>query len=126
VLVGGELDVFLQSADGRIERFEQRQVGLDAATDAGVVDVRGDGGSFGLVFDVVGDGRQVELASGGVDVAVQLSALADRAQACSQQVTQSASLFGVGVGGREVAAFEQSCDGFGIFAIALRVCAKIT
>src|SRR5262249_36596112 len=78
VQAGGNLDVFLQSADGRIERVEQRQVGLDATAYAVIVDVGEDGGAFGLVFDVVGDGRQVELASGGVDVAVQLGALTDQ------------------------------------------------
>ncbi len=34
-----------------------------------------------LVLDVAGDGRQVGLAAGGVDVAVQLGALADQAEA---------------------------------------------
>jgi hypothetical protein len=45
--------------------------------------------AFGFVFDIAGDGRQVELSACGVDVAVQFGALADQAQACSQQVSAS-------------------------------------
>src|SRR6516165_3762976 len=50
------------------------------------------------------------LEAGGVDVAVQLGALADQAQAGAQEVAQAAPLFGVGVGQREVAALEQAGD----------------
>jgi hypothetical protein len=35
VLPGGVLDLGLELADGGVERFEQGQVGLDAATDEG-------------------------------------------------------------------------------------------
>jgi hypothetical protein len=54
----------------QVERFEQRQVGLDAAADEGVGDPRQAAGAFALVLDIVGDGRQVGLAAGRVDVAV--------------------------------------------------------
>ena len=49
MLLGGVLDVGLQAADGGIERFEQGQVGLDAAADEGVGDVGGDAAAFALV-----------------------------------------------------------------------------
>ena len=97
--------------------------GLDAAADEGVGDVGGDAAALALVLDVAGDGRQVGLAAGGVDVAVQLGALADQAQAGAEQVAQSASLFGVGVGEREVAALEQAGDGLGVVAVALGLAA---
>ncbi len=47
MLPRGVFDVGLQAADGRIERFEQGQVGLDAAADEGVGDVGGDAAAFG-------------------------------------------------------------------------------
>src|SRR5947207_3226467 len=59
------------------------------------------------------------LAAGGVDVAVQLGALAHQAQAGAEQVAQPPPLLGVGIGGREVAALEQSGDGLGVLAVAL-------
>src|SRR5262249_60423370 len=70
-LVGGVLDLLLQAADGGVQGFEQGQVGLDAAADEGVGDVGGAAVAFGLVLDVAGDGGQVSLATGGVDVAVR-------------------------------------------------------
>src|SRR5207253_774284 len=57
--------------------------------------------------------------TGGVDVAVQLGALADQAQAGAEQVAQAPPLLGIGVGQREIAALEQASDGLGIVAIAL-------
>src|ERR1700676_4494240 len=96
------LDVGFKASDGRIERFEQGQVGLDAAADEGVGDVGRDAAALALVFDVAGDGRQVGLASSGVDVAVQLGALADEAEAGAEEIAESSSLLGIGVGEREV------------------------
>src|SRR5262249_42767729 len=60
-----------------------------------------------------GDGRQVGLAAGGVDVAVQLGPLADQTQAGAGQGAQGPPLFGIGVGQREVAAPEQGGGGLG-------------
>jgi hypothetical protein len=93
-------------------------VGLDAAADEGISDVGGDVGALALVLDVAGDRRQVGLPARGVDVAVQFGALADEAQAGASEVTESSSLFGVGVGQGEVATLEQSCDGLGVVAVA--------
>jgi hypothetical protein len=76
----GLLDRGLQAPDGGVQRLQQGQVGLDAAADEGVGDVGGDGRALGLVLKVVGDRRQVRLAAGGVDVAAQLSPLADQPQ----------------------------------------------
>src|SRR5262249_1349306 len=58
-------------------------------------------------------------ASGGVDVAVEMGALADQPEAGAEQVAQASALPGVGVGGREVAALEESGDGLGILFVAL-------
>ncbi len=40
-------------------------------------------------------------------------------EACSQQIAESASFFGIGVGEGKVSALEQSCDGLGVLAVAL-------
>jgi hypothetical protein len=58
-----------------------------------------------------------------VDVAVPLGALADQAQAGTQEVAQAAAFAGVGIGGGEVAALEQTSEGLGILAIALGLAA---
>src|SRR5262249_25018248 len=118
MLASGYLDVLLQSADGGIQWFQQGQVRFDAAADAGIVDVGQGVGTFGFVLDIVGDGRQIELPACGVDVGVQLGALSYQAQTCAQQVAESASLLGVGIGEGEVSALEESCDGLGVFAVA--------
>src|SRR5579872_6037900 len=81
-------------------------------------DIRQAAVTFGLVLDIVGDGRQVGLSACGVDVAVELGALADQAEAAAEQVAEAAVFLGVGVGGRQVAAFEQSGDGLGVLAVA--------
>jgi len=109
--VGGIFDLLLEAADGGVEGFEQGQVGLDAAADEGVGDVAV---ALGLVLDVAGDGGQVGLATGGVDVAVEVGALADEAETSAEQVAQAAPLAGVGAGQREVAAPEESGDGLGV------------
>src|SRR5262249_57169888 len=108
---GGVVDLLLESADGGVERFEQGQVDLDAAADEGVGDIGGAAGAFALVLDVVGDGRQAGLSAGGVDVAVQVGALTDEAEAGAEQVAQAPPLLGGGVGGREVAAAQQPGGG---------------
>src|SRR5262249_45971663 len=106
----GVFEFGLELSDGGVEGFEQGQVGLDAAAQQGVGDVGGDGGALALVLDVAGDRGQVGLSAGGVDVAVQLGALADQAQPGAEQVAQAAALARVGVGGREVAALEEPGD----------------
>jgi hypothetical protein len=116
---GGVLDLGLEAADGGVERFEQGQVGLDAAADEGVGDVIDNGCPFTLVLDIAGDGRQVGLAAGGVDVAVEVGALADEAESGAEEIAEPSSLFGVGVGGREGAALEEAGDGLGVLAVAL-------
>jgi hypothetical protein len=63
------------------------------------------------------------LAAGGVDVAVQLGALAHQAQAGAEQVAQAAALTRVDVGGQEVAALEKSSDGLSVLAVALGLAA---
>src|SRR3954467_4165762 len=90
-----------------------------AAGEGGVGDVGGDGAALALVLDVAGDGRQVGLAAGGVDVAVQLGAPADQAEASAEQVAQGTAFAGIGVSGGQVAALEQAGDGLGVLAVAL-------
>lgn len=80
----GVLDLGFEAADGAVERFEQGQVGLDAAAHEGIDDVGRATSALALVFDVVRDGRQVGLAAGGVDVAVEFGALTDEAQAAAE------------------------------------------
>ena len=88
VLLCGLLDLRLQASDGGVQRFEQGQVGLDASPDEGVGDVGRDAAALGLVLDVAGDGGQVGLAPGGVDVAVQLGALTDQPESGSEDVAE--------------------------------------
>jgi hypothetical protein len=116
---GGVLDLGLEAADGGVEGFEQGQVGLDASADEGVGDVGGAAGPLALVLDVAGDGGQVGLPAGGVDVAVQVGALADEAEAGAEEIAEAPPLPGVGVGGWEGAALEESGDGLGVLAVAL-------
>jgi hypothetical protein len=98
-------------------------VGFDAAADEGVGDGGGDAGALALVLDVAGDGRQVGLAAGGVDMAVELGPLAHQAQAGAEQVAQAPLLPGVGVGQREVTAAQKPGDGLGVVAVALGLAA---
>jgi hypothetical protein len=116
-LVGGVLDLLLETADGRVERFEQGQVGLDAAADEAVGDIGSAAVAFALVLDVAGHGGQVGLTACGVDVAIPMGALADEAEAGTEQVAQPAAFFGVGVGRRQVAALEETGDGLGVLAV---------
>jgi hypothetical protein len=104
---GGVFDLGFESANGGVEGFEEGQVGLNAAADKGVGDVGG------------AAGPQVGLTAGGVDVAVEVGALAEEAQACAEQIAQAPSLLGIGVGRREVAALEEAGDGLGVLAVAL-------
>ncbi len=75
------------------------------------------------VLDVVGDRRQVSLAAGGVNVAVEFGTLAHEAQAGTEQVAQAPPLFGISVGEGEVAAAQQPGNGFSVVTVALGLAA---
>ena len=81
VLLSGVLDVGFQASDGRIEGSSRARWVSTRRRTKGSAMSAATFGRLALVFDVAGDGRQVGLAAGGVDVAVQLGALADQAQA---------------------------------------------
>src|SRR5262249_26279799 len=72
-----------------------------------------------LVLDVVGDGRQAGLSAGGVDVAVQVGALTDEAEAGAGQVAQAPPLLGGGGGGGGVARAQQPGGGLGVLAVTV-------
>ena len=92
---------------------------VDAAADVCVGDGLGNAAAFGLVLDVVGDGRQVELPQRGVDVAIGAGAQADEAQPGAEQVAQASPLLGIGIGHGQVAAAEESGDGVGVVGVGL-------
>ena len=64
-------------------------MGLDAAADEGVFDVGGDVGALALDLEFAGDGGQVGLFLGGVDVAVQLGALSDESESLARRRSRS-------------------------------------
>jgi hypothetical protein len=74
----------------------------------------GNAGAFALVLDVIGHGRQVELAQGGVDVAVGAGAEAD-----AEQIAQTPAGTGIDVGLGQVAAPEEAGDGRAVMRIGL-------
>ena len=81
---------------------------------------------FGAVVgidELLGEGRQVVLGIGDLDVGDQLGTLADEVIAPAEQVAGFAHAFGVDVGRGDVAAAEESADLLGIDVIVLGLAA---